>query len=375
MMMFGGMMQSRLMKMGVALVLTAPLTLADFRYEQTSRMTGGAMMGMMKMAAKFGKNPLNPMDSTVAVKGNQLVTNNAGKSATIYDLDKETITEIDFEKREYSVTTFAEMRAYMEKAMAKVGKSDTKMDIEVKETGRSETVAGMKAAEFLMIMNVEANNPQTGKPAQMRMEMSNWVAPKISGYNEIANFYKRMSEKADMSAMYGGMQQGGMGKGMAEAMKKMATMDGIPVLQIVRMIPTDPEQIKQMEQMQQAMQAQGDVQMPNAGQAAEQAAGQAAAGAVAGRLGRIGGLGGLGGGGGFGGLRRKKKDEAPPPPPPAPEAAAAAPQPAGVQGSFSSDVSMMEMTIESRNHSNSAVDGAMFSVPGGFKQVKSSMQK
>jgi hypothetical protein len=371
MMMFGGMMQSRLMKMGVALVLTAPLTLADFRYDQTSRMTGGAMMGMMKMAAKFGKSALNPMDSTVAVKGNQLVTNNAGKTATIYDLDKETITEVNFEKREYSVTTFAEMRAYMEKAMAKTGQSDTKMDVEVKETGRSETVAGMKASEFLMIMTVETNNPQTGKPAQMRMEMSNWVAPKISGYNEIADFYKRMSEKADLSAMYSGMQQGGMGKGMAVAMKKMATMDGIPVLQIVRMIPTDPEQVKQMEEMQKAAQAQGDVQMPNAGQAAEQAAGQAAAGAVAGRLGRIGGLGGLGGGG-FGGLRRKKKEE--PPPPPAPEAAAAAPQPAGVQGSFSSETSLMEMTIESRNHSNAAVDGGMFAVPGGFKQVKSSMQ-
>ncbi len=35
----------------------------------------------------------------------------------------------------------------------------------------------------------------------------------------------------------------------------------------------------------------------------------------------------------------------------------------------------MEMTIESKNHSNSGVDDGMFATPDGFKQVKGSMQK
>lgn len=360
-------MTNRLKTLGVLLALSAPFSLADFRYDQSSRMTGGSMMAMMKMAAKFSKGAMDPVNSTVAVKGNRMVMNH-GKSATIYDLDKETITEVNFEKKEYSVTTFAEMKAFLDKTIMKGGTTETAVEIDVKETGKEEVVAGMKAREFLMTMKVEATDPQTGKKSEMQMEMSNWLATKLPGYEEISDFYLRMGEKMDMRSMFGGMGQAGMGKGMAEAAKKMAAMDGIPVLQIMRMIPTDPEQMKQMEA---AQASQPQQPMPSAGQAAEQAAGQAAASAVAGRMGRLGGLGSAGLGG-LGGMR-KKKQEAPAPEPVA--AAPATPEAMGVKGSFTSEVSMMEMTIESKNHSNSSVDDGMFAVPGGFKTVKGAMQK
>lgn len=357
----------RLQTIGLLLALCAPFALADFRYDQSSRMTGGSMMAMMKMAAKFSKGAMDAVNSTVAVKGNRMVMNH-GKTATIYDLDKETITEVNFEKKEFSVTTFAEMKAFMEKTVRKGGTTDTAVELDVKETGKEEVVAGMKAREFLMTMKVGATDPQTGKQGEMQLEMSNWMAPKLPGYQEIGEFYQRMGEKMDMRSMFGGAGQAGMGKGMAEAAKKMAAMDGIPVLQIMRMIPTDPEQMKQMEA---AQESQASQPAPAAGQAAEQAAGQAAASAVAGRMGRLGGLGGAGIGG-LGGLRKKKQDA---PAPVAEPAAAATPEAMGVKGSFTSEVSMMEMTIESKNHSNSGVDDGMFAVPGGFKTVKSAMQK
>ena len=365
-------MKHRVTRIALGLALSAPLMWADFRYDQTSKMTGGAMMAMMKLAAKFSKGALDPVNSTIAVKGNRMVMNN-GKTATVWDIDKETFTEINFEKKEYSVTTFAEMRAFLGKATKGVQDTNATMEIDVKETGKTETIGGFPAREFLMTMKFESTNPQTGKKGEMRMEMSNWITPKLPGYQEVAEFHKRMAAKMDMGAMFGGMSQAGMGKGMAAAAKKMAEMDGVPVLQIMRMMPTDPEQIKQMEEMQKTQAAQGDAQVPSAGQAAGDAAGQAAAGAVAGRLGRLGGLGSSGLGG-LGGLRRKKKEEAPAPAPePAP---AAAPAPAASSpGSFSSEASLMEMTIESKNHSNSGVDDGMFATPGGFKQVKSSMQK
>lgn len=361
-------MTTRLMTISALLALSAPYALADFRYDQSSRMTGGSMMAMMKMAAKFSKGAMDPVNSTVAVKGNRMVMNH-GKSATIYDLDKETITEVNFEKKEYSVTTFAEMKAFLDKTMLKGGTTESSIEIDVKETGKEEVVAGMKAREFLMTMKVEATDPQTGKKGEMQMEMSNWLAPKLPGYEEISEFYKRMAEKMDMRSMFGGMGQAGMGKGMAEAAKKLAAMDGIPVLQITRMIPTDPEQMRQMEE---ALASQPQQPTPSAGQAAEAAAGQAAASAVAGRMGRLGGLGSTGIGG-LGGMRKKKQQEAPAPV--AEPVAAATPEAMGVKGSFSSEVSMMEMTMESKNHSNASVDDGMFAVPGGFKTVKGAMQK
>jgi hypothetical protein len=288
-------------------------------------------------------------------------------------LDKETITEVNFEKKEYSVTTFAEMKAFLDKKVLKTGSTETSIEIDVKDTGKEEVVAGMKAREFLMTMKMDAANPQTGKTGQMQIEMSNWLAPKLPGYEELSGFYTRMGQKMDMASMLGGAQQAGMGKGMAEAAKKMAQMDGIPVLQIMRMMPTDPEQIKQMEEAQQAQASQPQQPAPSTGQVAGDAAGQAAAGAVAGRMGRLGGLGSTGIGG-LGGMRKKKQQEEPAPAP-EPAAAPATPEAMGVKGSFTSEASLMEMTTESKNHSNASVDDGMFAVPGGFKAVKGAMQK
>lgn len=353
-------MKNRLQALALALALTAPLTLADFRYEQTTRMTGGAMMAMMKMAAKMSKGAIDPVSATVAVKGNRMVMS-TGQTAMIYDLDKETLTEVRFEKKEYSVTTFAEMKAFFAKTIAKGGSQETSLEVDVKDTGKEEVIAGMKAREYLLTMKMEATNPQTGQKGEMQMEISIWMAPKPAGYQEYNDFSLRMSEKLDAASVFGNVGHTGMGKGMAAATKKMAAMDGIPVLQIMRMIPTDPEQLKQVEEAHQAQANQPP--MPSG----DQAAGQAAAGAIAGRLGRLGSLGV----GGLGGLRKKKQEEVVPPPAPATPPVAEA---TGPKGSFKTTAALMEMTVEMRNHSNAAVDDGMFAIPDGFKAVKSVMQ-
>ena len=60
---------------------------ADFSYEQTTKMTGGALAGMMKFAGAFNKQLREPMVSTVSVKGNRLVSSSR-ESLNIIDLDK-----------------------------------------------------------------------------------------------------------------------------------------------------------------------------------------------------------------------------------------------------------------------------------------------
>jgi hypothetical protein len=357
---------NRTLSATLAMVVFAPFALADFKYEQTSRMTGGSMMAMMKLAARFNKAAMEPTNTTVAVKGNRMVMNH-GKTAMIYDLDKETVTDVNFEKNEYSVITFGEMKAFFAKNAKGGVSSNATVEVDVKETGKTDVIAGMKTREFLLSLKFEAANPQTGKTGEMKMEMSNWMAPKLPGYEEVNAFHVRMAQKMDMGALFGGMA-GGMSKGMAEAAKKMAMMDGVPLLQITRMMPTDPEQMKQMEQAAQAQQAQEAQQRqgPTAGQVAEESATRE----VAGRLGRIGGLGGA-----LGGLGRKRQSTPAPAPAPAPAAAPAAAPVEASKGSFTSAASLMEMTIETKSHSNSGVDDGMFAVPGGFKLVKSPMQR
>jgi hypothetical protein len=362
---------NQLVRSATALLWLAPAVFADFKYDQNARMTGGALKSMMQMVGRFGGGAaLQNVDSTVSIQGNRMATVTAGKTAQIVDLDKEQFIDVNFEKKEYSVTTFAEMRAFMEKAMQKVGQPAGEVSIDVKETGKSQVIDGLQAREFLLSMKYVTMNPQTGKNGEMQIEVSSWMAPALPGHKEMQDFHVRMARKLNISHL-----QAGIGRGMQEAAKKLATMDGVAVLQVVRMMPTDPEQAKQMEaafQQAKAQQGANQPQMPNAKDAAGQAAGQAAAGAVAGRLGRAGGL--AGGLGGLGGLRRKKAEEPPPPPPP-PAAAAEAPAPVGPQGSFSGEASLIEMTVKTTNFSNSGVTASAFETPGGFKLVKSAMQR
>ena len=78
----------------VAACLPAAL-LADFSYEQSTKITGGAMMSMMRFAGAFSKQAREPIQGTVSVKGNKMVHTSKDR-ADIIDLDSETMTAIDF---------------------------------------------------------------------------------------------------------------------------------------------------------------------------------------------------------------------------------------------------------------------------------------
>src|SRR5437868_8648162 len=92
---------------------TAATLFADFSYQQNSRITGGAMAGMMKMAGAFSSRAREPMAATVMVKGHRMAHLSAN-SAQIIDVDKETITNIDYAKKTYSVMTFEQMKQMLQ---------------------------------------------------------------------------------------------------------------------------------------------------------------------------------------------------------------------------------------------------------------------
>src|SRR5215211_45963 len=98
------------------LVMCLPACLlADFSYDSSTKMTGGAMMGMMRVAGAFSKQLREPVQANVALKGNKMAHGSKDHTQVI-DLDSETITSIDFQKKTYSVMTFAEMAEAFDKA-------------------------------------------------------------------------------------------------------------------------------------------------------------------------------------------------------------------------------------------------------------------
>jgi hypothetical protein len=164
--------------------------------------------------------------------------------ATIINLSKENITEIDFAKKTYSVMTFAEMKQALENMMQRMqsrpsgaNQVDTDFKVSAKATGQTKTIQSLEAKELLVTMALEGTD-NTGHSATMTTEMDNWMAP-VPGYEEVKEFHRKMGQK--MGYLFGpGMSQMGMmrpemSKGLAEAAKEMAKLDGMPVQSIMKM--------------------------------------------------------------------------------------------------------------------------------------------
>jgi hypothetical protein len=373
-------MFKRCILIGILGVFGTTWLCADFSYEQTSKLTGGTMATMMRAVGVFSKQAREPMSSRIMVKGDRMVTLSRD-NAHVIDLNKETITEINFEKKTYSVITFAQMAQALQEAEKKLQEAKAKaaaegkqaeMDFKasVNETGQSKQINGLNTKEVILTLEMEMTDRQSGQKGAMVVTGDMWLAQGVPGYEEIRDFYLRMMQKLPWTPGSGGfaMMQPGVGKGMANLMKEASKLDGVPVHQVMRM-GLKGEGGQMAGAGQPAEQQQPAPQMPSAGQAAGDAAGRTAAGAAGGRLGRLGGLAG-----GLGGLGRrgKKQEEAPPPPPP-PAATDQQTPPAG--GISAAPGSLMEMTTELSGFSSAPVDPSKFEVPAGFKQVESEMMK
>ena len=332
----------RIFVLGIVVVISSSALRADFSYQESTQMTGGSLYDVLKLGGPLTRGAREAQISTVSVKGNRMVTMRKG-AASIIDLDKESITEINLEKKQYSVVTFAQMKAAMEKALADAAKREKKdekpADVQLqfktsaKATGKTKTVSGLNAKELMVTMEAQGKDKDSGQTGAMNIVNDAWMAP-VAGYDEVKAFEIKLGQK--LGAIFRpGMEQQALAnpqmvQGMAEAAKEMAKVDGVPVESVTRIGGS-------VEELQSAGDKPAEEAKP------KQSAGATAAG-IAGRL------------GGFG----RKKEE--------PAAA-----PAGKQKAGSS--MLVEMTMERSLFSTGSVDAAKFEVPAGFKEVQSDIAK
>lgn len=362
---------NRLVMIGGLVLLPAAL-LADFSYTETTRMTGGMLVQMSRSLGGISKSMrqiTEPHANSVYIKGDRMA-NIGDQSGQIWDLSKETITQIDFEKKTYSVITLAEMKAAMEKAMERAnsqvkdqkerkGSDATDVDVkmDVKDTGNKKNIAGFDAHEVLMTITTEMKDKKSGETAATQMMSSIWLVESIPGHQELQAFYKKMAEKmastwaANPMARQAGMMAASNPK-MMEWAQKMAKegekMKGVHVMQVMK-YGSGLDPAKAGEVTDPSTMPQG----PTAGDVAKtQARDQALGGIVRGLPGGFGGLG----------RRRSKEKEQP---------AEAQPQ----QGQAAPSGVLMEMVMQGSNYSTASVDASKFDVPAGFQKVESPMLK
>lgn len=371
---------------GLCLLLTTS-SFADFRYEETTKITGGAMVGMMKFAGAFSKDAkqaMAPNTSIVVVKGNRMAHINQ-LNTEIIDLDKETITNIDHHKKHYTVMTFQQMKQQMLDAQKKAqqqqakekGKEqppatnntpppDMKFKVNVRNTGSTKTIAGLNTKESILSMAMEGTDKKSGEKGAIAITNDMWMAPEIPGYGEVRDFNKRFAVKmgtvfSDVFKPQLAAMQAGTGEGMAEMVKEMSKLSGVPVLQVMRVGTTvNGAEIPAASEAPLPPASTGP-DAPSAGEIVTDVATQTAADTAASKL-RIGGLSGLGRLGGLG--RKKKKEE--------PKQGPAATQPQGAQGPNSAV--LMESSTELTSFSSAPVDVSQFNVPAGYAQAAANSQ-
>jgi hypothetical protein len=242
------------MRLTAVLVLAAAGSIAaraDFSYTTVSK---GAGM----MAAASGQTSKN------FFKGDKMMVDR-GNAATIIDFGSQTITHINHTQKTYSVMPFGEIGAKMGQA----GGMDVKVD--VKETGQRKVIGGFNCREVILTM--EAEGPpaarQPGGAMKMGVTMDMWVSPDVPGHQEMHAFGQRMASGPGWAAMMGGGPGGaggntGMQKAMAELQKKMANLNGVPVLVVMKIgAAGDAAQAAQMQQGMAQARAQLEAKLKN----------------------------------------------------------------------------------------------------------------
>ncbi len=354
-------------------LLVSPLALADVSYQETTKVIGGSMMGLAKMAGAFSsqaKQALAPTTTRIMIQGNRMMRSNP-QSTEIIDLDAQTITTIDHAKHSYSVVTFQQMQQAMADAAAKArssqastaNSSQMSFVAHISSTGATRQLEGTTAKESLLTVTMVANTGEAAGKGGMAATSEMWLIQDAPGLDEMHRFSQRMAKELSMDMAASTMSsllaaQPGGAQAMEELRKESVKVSGVPVLQVTRVGMTMDGQPLPAPSVAPLPAAQQQNQGSSAGEMGKEVAVGTATQEAASQVSRLGTFGRALGGSGMGALLGHSSS-----PKPAPSNAATAdPATAGV---------LMESQTETSGFSVAPVDTNSFQVPAGYKSVPS----
>lgn len=218
----------------VWLASSAQMVSADVRTDQRVRFQLGGAIG--KLVNIFGgKGAREGVTSMVAVKANRKATMGES-SGQIIDLSEEKIYDLDMKKKTYKVTTFAELRAEMEKAQRQAeqraremprdepsepsppaqqdpNQKEVEVDFDMKNTGATKNINGFDTRQTVVTITVREKGKTLDESGGMVMTTDMWLAPSAPSTKDLAEFDLRYAQK-----LYGPMVTGASAQDMAMAM-------------------------------------------------------------------------------------------------------------------------------------------------------------
>jgi hypothetical protein len=207
---------------------------ADVRTDQRVRFQLGGALG--KIVNMFGgRGAREGVTTTVAVKGDRKATM-SDQNGQIIDLAEEKIYDLDIRRKTYTVTTFAERRAQMEKARrdaeqraareqarerdepAQPAEKDPnarefEVDFAVKNTGAKRAINGFDTTQTVVTITVREKGKTLEQSGGLVVNSDMWLAPNAPSTRELAEFDMRYAQK-----IFGPMVAGASAQDLAMAM-------------------------------------------------------------------------------------------------------------------------------------------------------------
>ncbi len=202
--------------------LAAAVVQADVKTrEKTTFALEGFLGGVVRMFG--GRAAREGIESTVAVKGprKSSINNTTGQ---IVDLGEEKVYNLDVRRREYRVTTFAELRAQFEKAKADAAKQaeearpedkeqmqqaarELEFDVDVRETGQHKEMIGHQTREVIMTITGREKGRTLEQGGGFVLTNTMWLAPRIAALSEMMEFELKFVRAVYGESFLGDMQQ------------------------------------------------------------------------------------------------------------------------------------------------------------------------
>ena len=247
---------------------------ADVRTDQRVRFQLGGAVG--KLINMFGgKGAREGVTTTVAVKGNRKVTM-TDATGQIIDLSEEKIYDLDLKRKTYKVTTFAQLRAEMEKARKEAeqaareaqaqqpsepsqpsqpaqkdpNQKEFEVDFDLKNTGATRSINGFDTKQTVMTITVREKGKSLNEAGGMVMTTDMWLTPSAPSTDDIAEFDMKYAQKLYGPSVMAGASAQDMAMAMAmypqikPAMDRMAKegtkVEGTAILTEMKMEAVPP---------------------------------------------------------------------------------------------------------------------------------------
>jgi len=215
------------------LTLTAGIASADVTMQNTIAVEGvgamafGNMSGTTKTIISGDKSRT---DNDIQMKSRlvrMLAHSALGPTAEIVRLDQDKIYHLNINKKEYTESSFEQLRARLQQLSDKMNESseeakrqpsaidESKCEwlpakVDVKRTGEKQQIAGYDAERLTITASQPCKDKQTGSICEVALGLDEWLASGFAESGEVQRFHKAYAQKM------------GLGEGSAQDVTKRA---------------------------------------------------------------------------------------------------------------------------------------------------------